>query len=185
MPNGSMPFERSLKRRKSTQYRMEINPQQYKDFMTGITNGMSIESASWNAGINPRTTRNWLEKGKLLADEDLPPHSQAWQYALFFHDHEKSRAKFEALHAGNINSKAMTKSPGEWTASAWMLERRRSKDYGQHYQVEKQTDQKMIELVKFIFDQAPDEDFREKFAAIVGMIPTLQLSETEKYGDSF
>lgn len=181
MPKASMPFDRSIKRTKSTQFRMEISPQQYKDFMQGITNGLSIETASWNAGINPKTVRSWLEKGQILAGEDLPPHSQAWQYQRFSEDHEKSRAKFEAIHAGNINSKATTKSPGEWTASAWMLERRRSKDYGQHYQVEKQTDQKLLEYVKFCFDQSPTPLFREQLAAIVNMIPSLRLSETEKY----
>jgi hypothetical protein len=180
MAKASIPFDRSIKRRKSTQFRMEITPQQYKDFMQGVTNGLSIETASWNAGINPKTVRCWLEKGAILEGEDLPPHSQAWQYQRFSEDHEKSRAKFEALHAGNINSKATAESSGQWTASAWMLERRRSKDYGQHYQVEKQTDTKMIELVKFMFDQSPDEDFREKLAAIVGMIPSLKLSENEQ-----
>lgn len=181
MPNGSMSFERSIKRTKSTQFRMEISPQQYKDFMQGITNGLSIETASWNAGINPKTVRSWLEKGEILAGVDLPPHSQAWQYQRFSEDHEKSRAKFEALHSSNINNHAVANAPGQWTASAWMLERRRSKDYGQHYRVEKQTDTKIIALVKFFFDQSPDDDFREKLAVIVGMIPTLQLSETEKY----
>ncbi|MGB8703159.1 MAG: hypothetical protein WCD18_27385 [Thermosynechococcaceae cyanobacterium] len=179
MPHGSMPFERSIKRVKSTQYRMEINPQQYKAFMEGITNGLSVETASWNAGIKPKTVRSWLEKGEILAGVDLPPHSQAWQYQRFSEDHEKARAKFEALHAGNINSKAVAETPGQWTASAWMLERRRSKDYGQHYQVDQMTDKKMIELVKFIFDQSPTELFREQFAAIVQMIPRLRLSETE------
>lgn len=150
MPKASMPFDRSIKRTKSTQFRMEISPQQYKDFMQGITNGLSIETASWNAGINPKTVRSWLEKGQILAGEDLPPHSQAWQYQRFSEDHEKSRAKFEALHSSNINNHAVTKAPGEWTASAWMLERRRSKDYGQHYQVEKLSDSKTLETIKFL-----------------------------------
>lgn len=179
MPNGSMPFERSIKRVKSTQYRMEITPQQYKNFMQGITNGLSIETASWNAGINPKTVRNWLEKGEILAGVDLPPHSQAWQYQRFSEDHEKSRAKFEALHAGNINSKAVTKSPGEWTASAWMLERRRSKDYGQHYQIEKQTDAKVLEVVKFLFENA-SEPTREELASLIQMVPSLRLSDYDR-----
>ncbi len=180
MPN-SMPFDRSIKRRKSTQYRMEITPEQWRNFMDGITNGLSIETSSWSAGVPPRTVRNWLEKGEILADEDLPVGSAAAQYQAFWRGHEKARAKFEALHAGNINSKATTKSSGEWTASAWMLERRRSKDYGQHYQVEKQVGTQLLELVKFCFDQSPTPLFREQLAAIVNMIPALELSETEKY----
>jgi hypothetical protein len=179
MPQSSMPFERSIKRTKSTQFRMEITPQQYKEFMQGITNGLSIETASWNAGINPKTVRNWLDKGQVLAGEDLPPHSQAAQYQRFSEDHEKSRARFEALHAGNINSKATAKSSGEWTASAWMLERRRSKDYGQRYQVEKMSDQKVLQVIKFLFDAAPTPLFSEQLAGIVNLIPSLKLPETD------
>jgi hypothetical protein len=179
MPKASMPFDRSIKRTKSTQFRMEITPQQYEAFMQGITNGLSIETASWNAGINPKTVRSWLEKGSILAGEDLPPHCQAWQYQRFSEDHEKSRARFEALHAGNINSKATTKSQGEWTASAWMLERRRSKDYGQHYQTEKLSDRKTLEVIKFLFDAAPTPLFSEQLAGIVNLIPSLKLPEND------
>jgi hypothetical protein len=176
MAKASIPFDRSIKRRKSTQFRMEITPQQYKDFMQGVINGLSIETASWNAGINPKTVRCWLEKGAILEGEDLPPHSQAWQYQRFSEDHEKSRAKFEALHAGNINSKATAESPGQWTASAWMLERRRSKDYGQHYQTEKQSDQKVIEFIKFLLENA-SEPTRIELAGLIQMVPNLKLDE--------
>lgn len=176
MPKASMPFDRSIKRTKSTQFRMEISPQQYKDFMQGITNGLSIETASWNAGINPKTVRSWLEKGQILAGEDLPPHSQAWQYQRFSEDHEKSRAKFEALHSSNINNHAVDNAPGAWTASAWMLERRRSKDYGQHYQVEKQVGTQLLELVKFLFENA-SEPTREELVSLVELIPGLLLKE--------
>jgi hypothetical protein len=183
MPNGSMPYERSLKRTKSTQFRMEVSPQQYKDFMQGITNGLSIETASWNAGVNPKTVRSWLEKGEILAGEDLPPHSQAWQYQRFSEDHEKARAKFEALHSSNINNHAVAKAPGEWTASAWMLERRRSKDYGQHYQTEKLSDRKTLEVIKFLFDAAPTPLFTEQLANIISLVPGLRLKEEEAFGE--
>jgi hypothetical protein len=181
MPKASIPFDRSIKRTKSTQYRMEISPQQYEAFMQGIANGLSIETASWNAGINPKTVRNWLEKGQILAGEDLPPHSQAWQYQRFSEDHEKSRARFEALHVANINCKSTAKSPGEWTASAWMLERRRSKDYGQRYQTEKLSDQKVIEVIRFLFESAPTPLFSEQLAGLVSLLPNLKLNEAETY----
>jgi hypothetical protein len=33
---------------------MEISLEQYEAFMQDITNGLSIETASWNAGISPK-----------------------------------------------------------------------------------------------------------------------------------
>lgn len=174
-----MSFERSLKRTKSTQYRMEIDPQAYKLFMDAIANGMSIESASHVAGLRPKTVQSWLEKGDILEGEDLPVGCSAWQYARFSSDYKKSRALFEAKHVANINTKATSESPGQWTASAWMLERRRPKDYGQQYQIEKTGDAKVLEFIKFMFESSPTDLFREQLASIVALIPALRLSEVD------
>jgi hypothetical protein len=179
--NRSIPYERSLKRSKSTTFRMEIGPQQYKDFMQAVLNGMGIDSAAWAAGLSPSTVKHWLEKGKILDGEDLPENTAAWQYSRFWTDYQKARALFEASHVNNICRHSETNRKGQWTASAWMLERRRPKDYAQASIIDRQSDQKVLEMVKFILDQSPTALFREQLSGIVGMIPALRLSEDQDY----
>jgi hypothetical protein len=179
--NRTIPYERSLKRSKSTSYRMEISPEAYKAFMQGILNGLGIDPASRSAGLFPATVKHWLEKGKILEGEELPENTAAWQYSRFWTDYQKARALFEASHVNNICRHSETNRKGQWTASAWLLERRRPKDYSNGFIVQKQAEAQVLETIKFIFDQSPTALFREQFAAIVGMVPALKLSEGDEY----
>jgi hypothetical protein len=61
-----------------------------------------------------------------------------------------------------------------------MLERRRSKDYGQRHLVEKASDEKVLQVVKFLFENGPTELFREQLASIVNLIPALKLCDTDE-----
>lgn len=179
MSLGSIPFERSIVRKKSNQYRFDIDPAVYQTFMNGVYSGVSVDDSAWAAGVQPRLVYMWLEKGKILfeSDADLPPHSTAWQYARFFHDYKKATAQAVMKHAVNIDSASIKSTPTNWTASAWKLERLRPEQYSQKYIVEKITDKKVLEVVKFFFDQSPTDEFREQLAALVSMIPTLQLKD--------
>ena len=87
---GSIPFERSIVRKKSTQYRFEIDPNAYQLFMQGVHSGASVPDSAWAAGLKPDTVYHWLEKGQILfeSDAELPTQSAAWQYARFFHDYK-------------------------------------------------------------------------------------------------
>lgn len=175
---GSVPPERSIKRRKSNQYRFDIGPQEYATFMAGIRNGLSIDDAAWNANLTPRRVFDWLAKGEILADEDLPPHSQAWQYARFWHDFKKASSNFVGLHVANINNASTKSTPQNWTASAWMLERKRPGEYGNKYIMEKLTDQKVLDVIKFLFENATDPT-REELAKLIQLIPKLNLNECQ------
>jgi hypothetical protein len=176
---GSIPFERSIVRRKSTQYRFDIGPQEYALFMEAIANGVSIEDSAWGAGLTPQRVHDWLNKGQILfeSDADLPPHSAAWQYSRFWEDFKRSSSTFVLRHVSNINNASTKSTPHNWTASAWMLQRKRPKEYCEHYKTEKITDQKILEIVKFFFEQSPTELFREQLATMVQMIPTLHLKD--------
>ncbi|MGB8698508.1 MAG: hypothetical protein WCD18_03750 [Thermosynechococcaceae cyanobacterium] len=181
MPNGSSPFDRSVVRRKSNQYRFDIGPKEYALFIGSIANGVSIEDSAWAAGLTPQRVHDWLKKGQILfeSDAELSPGSAAQQYARFWEDYKKASSGFVIRHVVNINDAAVNGTSGNWTASAWALQRKRPKEFSERYLIDQMTDKKMIELVKFIFDQSPTEVFREQLAAIVQMIPTLRLSETE------
>ena len=113
MPQSSMPHERSVKRQKSTQYRLEIDPQSYAKFMLAIANGLGVASAAEASGITATTAKRWSKKGEVLADEELPPHSQPWQYARFWTDYKKSRATFELAHVYNINQHSISDRSGQ------------------------------------------------------------------------
>jgi hypothetical protein len=181
MPNslGSIPFDRSIVRKKSTKYRFEIDPAAYQLFMDGIYSGSSVADSAWAAGLKPDTVYHWIKKGEILfeSDAEFPPHSAAWQYARFFHDYKKASSQAVVKHSINIDRASVKSTPTNWTASAWKLERLRPEQFSQKYLIEKITDQKLLEYVKFTFDHAPDEDFREKLAAIISMIPTLRLKD--------
>jgi hypothetical protein len=179
MSLGSIPFERSIVRKKSTQFRFDIDPAVYQKFMDAVYSGVSVKDSAWAAGVKPDTVYHWLEKGEILfeSDAELPPHSTAWQYARFFHDYKIVSSQAVVKHSINIDSASVKSTPTNWTASAWKLERLRPEHYSQKYIIEKITDKKVLEVVKFLFEQSPDDDFREKLAGIVGMIPTLKLSD--------
>jgi hypothetical protein len=179
MSLGSVPFERSIVRKKSTQFRLDIDPEVYRKFMEGVYSGVSVVDSAWAAGVKPDTVYHWLEKGEILfeSDAELPPHSAAWQYARFFHDYKIASSQAVVKHSINIDSASVKSTPTNWTASAWKLERLRPDQYSQKYIIEKITDKKVLEVVKFFFEQSPTDEFREQLAALVSMIPTLQLKD--------
>jgi hypothetical protein len=176
MSLGSVPFDRSIKRRKSTQYRFDIGPKEYEAFMAGIRNGLSIEDASWNANLTPRRVFDWLKKGEILADEELPVGCSAWQYSRFWHDFKKASSNFVGIHVANINAASVKSTPHNWTASAWMLERKRPEQFSQKYILEKISDQKILDFIKLIFDTV-DDNAREQVAAVIQMLPSLKLHD--------
>ena len=181
MPQSSMPFERSIKRRKSTQFRFDISPESYSTFMMCIKNGMGIDPSAWAAGLPPTTVKNWLEKGEILAEEidSLKPESTSWQYARFWTDYKKSWAYFEMGHSSNIADHSVSNKPGQWTASAWMLERRRAESYAQRHLINELADKKVMEVIKFLFDSSPTVLFREQLATMIATIPSLNLAEAD------
>jgi hypothetical protein len=177
MPLGTVPVERSIKRRKSTSYRMDMHPNDYAAFINAILNGSSFEAAGWNANTNPALIKTWLERGEILDDcDDFPQNSQAWQYVRFFRDYKKAVAQMEILHVCNINVASQKSTPHNWTASAWMLERKRPHEFSQKYIIEKITDQKVLDVIKFLFENAT-EATREELASLVQLLPSLKLSD--------
>jgi hypothetical protein len=82
------------------------------------------------------------------------------------------------LHATNINAHSRQNLPGEWTASAWMLERRRPKEYAQRHIIEQITDRKVLETIKFLVENVSDSA-REELAAAIQLIPDFKLNEAE------
>lgn len=172
--HSTIPPKQALSRRKSTQYRLDIDPQTWQDFFNRVRNGISFNSCCYGAGLKPANVQTWLSKGQLLSEEDLPPQHSAWQYVRFWQEFQKSRAEFESLHRANINNHATAKSPGVWTASAWSLERFDPDTYGDRYIIEKKSQEKLNTVLQALFTMG-DLEFREKLAHYLQLFPDVKL----------
>jgi hypothetical protein len=180
-----IPIERSIRRRKSTQYRFDISPREYTDFIEGIRLGLSVEDSAWNAKLTPRRVWDWLKKGDTYAEisDDLVPHSSAWQYARFWQDYMHAKANMTARHVANIDhcSRTPATSSGQWQASKYLLSVKNPAQWSEQHQIEKITDQKIIQMVKFCLEHSPTPLWSEQFVTIVGLLPSLKLHEADTY----
>jgi hypothetical protein len=77
--------------------------------------GVYLETAAQLAGIAPRTLFNWMSRGK------QEPESV---YGRFFAAVKKALGHAEMRLVGLIEDHARRDRPGQWTAAAWILERR-------------------------------------------------------------
>jgi hypothetical protein len=119
---------------------LELTPELIQQLATSIRATSSKEAAVSLAGIDLKTLRNWMRRGRKERDG---------LYRNLFLAIRKALAEFESFHAANIASVARGK-PGrnvktervlpdgtketviekeptqfpQWTASAWLLERR-------------------------------------------------------------
>lgn len=172
MLRKSVSADRALSRRKSTAYRMDINPEVWKDFFDRVGNGVSFESCCYGSGLAPSTVREWLKKGELLKDENLPKTHSAWQYVRFYREFHKRRSDYETIHKANINDHAVSKRPGEWTASAWSLERAKPELYCVNHRIEKVATGKLNQIFQHLF-QMGDLNFREQLVKHLESFPEL------------
>jgi hypothetical protein len=180
MPLGTVPVERSIRRRKSTQFRFDIGVQEYTNFIEGIRLGLSVEDAAYNTRLTPRRVWDWLKKGELYDEvfDDLVTSSTAWQYARFWQDYMQARSNMVARHVANIDhcSRTPAMSSGQWMASKFMLSVKNPDQWSEKYQIEKLTDQKVLDVIKFLFENAT-ESTREELASLVQLLPSLKLSD--------
>lgn len=79
--------------------------------------GLFAEQAAQLAGIAERTLDNWVRQGK----DGVEP------YATFYAEFCAARAQGEQAYVGVISKAAAS---GEWSAAAWILERRHPKRWG-------------------------------------------------------
>ncbi len=97
--------------------RTKLNPELQQQLVECIESGMYYDLACDAVGISKVTFWNWMNAGKANKDE---------QSVNFFNAIKKAKASCAK------NALDMIKQHGlkEWTASAWLLERRYRKLYG-------------------------------------------------------
>lgn len=98
------------------------DPEIRSDFLKAIKLGLSIEKACEYAGVNELTFYNYQNK----AEEDEKAGKKDTVYIKFIKEFKKARSACVIKHVLNISEAS---ERGSWQASAWLLERRFSKDF--------------------------------------------------------
>jgi hypothetical protein len=163
---------------KKSKFRFPLTVEQYTQFMEAIQNGISIENACHLAGIAERTCHRILRRGEDLKDEALEPGTYAAECVRFWQDYKRESATYVTLHTTNINKHATASSPGQWTASAWILERKKPKEFSNQYQLNRLAEAKVKEVMQFLFQNGSDA-FIEELAGLCGQLPSLSFDESE------
>lgn len=98
-----------------------IDPEKRATIMECVEIGMPYKYAAHAARVSERVLYDWLERGREDFDAGLTT-----EFSEFLHDIEQGLAGRLKKHMIRINEGAQV-----WHSSAWMLERRWRKDFGQ------------------------------------------------------
>jgi len=98
-----------------------------------ISLGASREGAASCAGIAPSTLYEWIRRGK----GGEAPYSELWERI------EVGQRAFEVHALERIEAAA--RLPGNWTAAAWLLERRMPARYGRKLSLPEDKIAKLVE----------------------------------------
>lgn len=104
-------------------------PEPRKRFLKAIALGLTIERSCAFAGISYKALQNYLDKAK----EDDAQGLKKTKAQQFVKELEKAKSDFIMRHVIKITEAS---EQGTWQASAWLLERRAPKDFGQHVDVD-------------------------------------------------
>lgn len=100
----------------------KLTPEIEKTILETIRMGATFAAAADRAGISPDTIQEWRQRGEGTHPK-RGPTADLVRFALAV---KKAMGDAEVLHVGRI-TKASEK---DWTASAWILERRHPERYG-------------------------------------------------------
>lgn len=94
----------------------KYTPETVKKILDALSAGNTRGASSAYGGIDQKTFENWLKR-----------------YSDFSEQVKDAEARAEVGHVANIAQAARS---GNWTASAWWLERRRHQDWGRKDKLE-------------------------------------------------
>ena len=101
---------------------MRLTPELIKKICRYVENGNTYERSCALVGIHESTFYKWKQRG-LAEKEGL--------YFELVESVKKADEKFIAYHVANITKH----SDDDWKASAWMLERKKKKEFGRNLDV--------------------------------------------------
>ena len=100
----------------------KLTPEKHKAIINNILLGCSLETAAQAAYVSDRILDTWLQYGRKELQEDEDAKGPC---ACLVRDQLAAIAKFERDTLGMISAAA----PKNWTAGAWMLERKFPEKY--------------------------------------------------------
>jgi transposase len=107
----------------------KIKEQKREDVLKYIREGMSDKDACLLAGISQETFYAWINGRKDKTGKVIVKVDSAFSESL-----KAARAEFKRLHIKNITRVAV--KGGQWTASAFLLERKFPDEFGQKAKVD-------------------------------------------------
>jgi len=114
--------------------RLMLNKELINQICVFIENGNANKDACSFVGISEATFYSWIVSAEEILAGKKRKSKKNVIYLEFLESLKGAEAKFRAFHVGNINAA----SKKEWTASAWMLERRYPKEFGRRLAAELQ-----------------------------------------------
>lgn len=117
--------------------RIQAEPSVVDGFLRCLELGLTIEDSCAYSGLPSSTYHDCMDRGKRAREAGKED-----EYTKFSDKVEKAKAEFVRNNVAIIQKAAMTRS---WQAAAWLLERRRPKDYGPSS--EKASEFQAIEIV--------------------------------------
>jgi hypothetical protein len=113
----------------------KLTPQVAADIFSSMEAGTSLKQAALAAGVSERALNDWLRTGRAVVAEcertgKRPTKTQSI-YVNFLHAIEEAGARCEDRYVTIIANAATL----NWSAAAWMLERKAPARYGQRVQV--------------------------------------------------
>lgn len=108
----------------------QLNEAMHKGIVEAVRGGLPITKAAALCGMHPDTVMKWQaigRKAQRMADDGEEVPERMHRYARFSIDIEMARAEAQQVHLANIKNAA---ADGNWTASAWYLERTDPANWG-------------------------------------------------------
>lgn len=125
-----------------------LTPELQQAICANITAGLNQQDAAELAGVPLTTFYNWLRRGELeqnrLAQSPrTKPRPRETVFLEFWKSVKKAQIAFKQTHVKNIEQAA----PQHWQCSAWLLERRFPKEFGQRVLVRQQVERELEEVL--------------------------------------
>ena len=136
----------------------KLTPEKHKTIINNILLGCTLETAAMAAYISDRILDTWLAHGR--AELEADPEADG-PCARLVRDQQVAVAKFERDTLGMIQAAA----PNNWTAGAWMLERKFPEKYAKVDRVRLSGDELNDKPVQISEREAKDK-LLEKLASI-------------------
>ncbi len=144
-----------------------LTPEVEKAICDNILLGLAAEEAAEMSGVSASTFYGWKRRGQLEATRlTRAPRAKArpkeTPYLEFLQAVKKAQLEFKRTHVVRVQQAGRE----HWQASAWLLERRYPKEYGQKVLIEQQVREELEAAVDRLEQRLDPETFERVLAVL-------------------